>query len=246
MESANTSQESVESPLPRAQYAISADAVATDQRRRMLEALPHAVAENGFEATTVERIVKLGGVRRNSFYEQFSDKRDCFAAAYEIAQERLLGVLTFQCYTQAGLADRVGAALGAGLGLLGSNPSVARLIVIEAPAAGKEIAVRHQEWLDRYSRLLQLAAVGSPDIATPRPALEPAIVGAIVSRVKQLILAGEARGLPGLCPELVQLTLSYYGSPALPPDPPGIPAVDEAVESVQPQSPGRRNVLEPA
>src|SRR3954447_12090922 len=78
-------------------YAISAETVAADQRRRMLEALPHAVAENGFEGTTVEHIVKLGGVRRNSFYEQFANKRDCFAAAYEIAQERLLGVLTFQC-----------------------------------------------------------------------------------------------------------------------------------------------------
>jgi AcrR family transcriptional regulator len=208
----------------------------------MLEALPRAVAENGFEATTVEHVVKIGGVRRSSFYEQFTDKRDCFAAAYEIAQERLFGVLTFQCYTRAGLVDRVGAALGAGLNLLGDNPSLARLIVIEAPAAGGEIAARHQEWLDRYGRLLRLAAVGSPDVATPRSALEPAVVGALVSRVKQLVLAGEARGLSGLCPELVRLTLFYYGSP----DPPRTSAAGEGVESAQPQSPGRRKVLEPA
>lgn len=212
----------------------------------MLEALPRAVAENGFEATTVEHIVKFGGVRRNSFYEQFSDKRDCFAAAYEIAQERLLGVLTFQCYTQAGLLDRVGAALGGALDLLSANPSLARLIVVEAPAAGEEIAARHHEWLDRYSRLLQLAAVGTPNAVAPKPALEPAIVGAVVSRVKQLVLAGETRDLPRLCPELTQLTLSYYGLPAPPPDPPRTSAAGEDVESSQPQSPGRRAVLEPA
>jgi AcrR family transcriptional regulator len=205
----------------------------------LLEALPQAVAENGFGATTVEHIVKLGGVRRNSFYEQFADKRDCFAAAYEIAQERLLGVITFQCYTQSGLADRVGAGLGGGLDLLAANPSFARLIVIDAPGAGGEIALRHQEWLDRYGRLLGLAAVGSPGVATPRPALESAILGAIVSRVKQLILAGETRELPSLLPELVQLTVSYYDSPA---DPPAV----EGAESSQPQSPGRRTVLEPA
>lgn len=209
----------------------------------MLEALPRAVAENGFEATTVEHVVRLGGVRRHSFYEQFSDKRDCFAAAYEIAQERLLGVLTFQCYTHACLLDRLGAALGAGLALFGANPSLARLIVVEAPAAGGEITARHQEWLDRYCRLLQLAAVGSPDISPPKPALEPAIVGSVVSRVKQLILAGEAGDLPRLCPELVQLTLSYYSSPALPPR---TSLAGEAAESSQPQSPERRAVPEPA
>lgn len=242
----DTSHQPVESPLPRGPYAISADAVAADQRRRMLEALPQAVAENGFEGMTVEHIVKLGQVRRNAFYEQFSDKRDCFAAAYEIAQERLIGVLTFQCYTRSGLDERMGAALGAALDLLGTNPSLARLIVIEAPAAAGEIALRHQQWLDRYSRLLRLAAVGSPDVIVPRPALEPAIVGAIVSRIKQLILAGEAPRLPTIGPELVELVLSYYGSrePAepLPTSPPD----GEAAEPEQPQSPGRRSVLEPA
>jgi AcrR family transcriptional regulator len=228
-------------PAPR-HSAISADAVAADQRRRILDALPDAVAENGIEATTVEHVVKLAGVRRNSFYEQFSDKRDCFAAAHEIAQERLLGVLTFQCYTHACLPDRLGTALAAGLTLLGGHPSLARLIVVEAPAAGGEITVRHQEWLDRYCRLLQLAAVASPDISPPKPALEPAIVGSVVSRVKQLVLAGQAGDLPRLCPELVQLTLSYYSSPALP----RTPSAGAPAESSQPQSPERRAVPEPA
>jgi AcrR family transcriptional regulator len=212
----------------------------------MLEALPRAVAENGFEGTRVEHIVKLAQVRRNSFYEQFADKLTCFAVAYEIAQERLLGVLTFQCYTRSGLADRVGAALGAGLKLLGTEPSIARLVVIEAPSAGEEIAARHQQWLDRYSRLLRLAAVGNQDVATPKPALEPAIVGAIVSRIKQLVLANRTSELPGLRPELVQLTLSYYGSLALSTGPLRVSAADEGVESEQPQSPELRTVLEPA
>jgi AcrR family transcriptional regulator len=239
MSSAQTPEQPGKTSPPRGRYAISAEAVAADQRRRLLEALPCAVAENGFEATTVEHIVKLGGVRRNSFYEQFTDKRDCFAAAYEIAQERLLGVITFQCYTRSGLVDRVGAALGGGLELLAGNPSIAHLIVIEAPGAGGGIAARHQEWLDRYCRLMGLAAVGSLGVVAPRPALESAILGAIVSRIKQLILAGETRQLPSLRPELVQLTLSYYDSPA---DPPAA----ECAESSQPQSPGRRAVLEPA
>jgi AcrR family transcriptional regulator len=216
--------------------------VAADQRRRLLAALPEAVAENGFDGMTVEDIVKLAQVRRNSFYEQFADKRECFAAAYEIAQERLLGVLTFRCYARSGPAERVGSALQAGLDLLGREPGIARLLVVEAAAAGEPIASRHNEWLDRYSRLLQLVAVGSPDVAKPRPALEPAIVGAIVSRIKQLVLAGETCDLLSLQPELTQLTLSFFGLA----EPLSAPAQGDDAEPAQPQSPDRSSVFEPA
>lgn len=228
-----------EGPLPRGPYAISADLVAADQRRRLLEALPQVVAEGGFEAATVDQIVKQAQVRRNSFYEQFEDKRDCFAAAYEIAQERLLGVLTFQCYTRSDLADRVGSALSAGLDLLAAEPALTRLIVIEAPAAGDEIAARHHKWLDRYGRMLHFAAIGNEDATTPKASVEPAIVGGIVSRIKQLVLAGEAKGLLRLCPELVQFTLSFYGLSEAAPLP-------STAESSQPQSPEPASVLEPA
>jgi AcrR family transcriptional regulator len=233
-------QPPVESPLPRGPHAISADAVAADQRRRLLAAIPRAVAENSFERTTVEHIVKLAQVRRNSFYEQFADKRECFAAAYEIA------VLTFQCYTRSGPSERVSVALKAGLELLASESGLAQLIVVEAPAAGGQIAVRHQEWLDRYDRLLQLAAVGTADGTKPRPGLEPAIIGAIVSRIKQTVLAGKTRDLPSLGAELTQLTLSFFGSSepstaALPISPQA-----EGVEPAQPQSPERSSVLEAA
>jgi AcrR family transcriptional regulator len=236
-----TSHQAADQPLPRGPYAISAGVVAADQRRRLLEALPRAVAENGFEATTVEHIVKLAQVRRNAFYEQFGDKGECFAAAYEIAQERLLGVLTFQCYTRTGLANRVGAALKAGLDLLAADPDLANLIVVEGPAAGAESAARHHDWLDRYGRMLRLAAIGNVDVATPPAGLEPAVVGGIVSRVKQLVLEGEARELPGICPELVEFALSFYGSP----EPLSASAQPDGAESAQPQSPARPSVLEP-
>jgi AcrR family transcriptional regulator len=230
---------SSEGPLPRGPYAITADLVAADQRRRLLEALPRVVADRGFEAVTVDQIVKQAQVRRNAFYEQFKDKRDCFAAAYEIAQERLLGVLTFQCYTRADLADRVGSALGAGLELLAAEPVLTRLIVVEAPAAGGEIAAHHHKWLDRYGRMLRFAAIGNADATPPKASVEPAIVGGIVSRIKQLVLASETKKLPGLCPELVQFALSFYGLSPVSPLPP-VP------ESSQPQSPEPASVLEPA
>jgi AcrR family transcriptional regulator len=232
--------------LPRGPYAIPIDAVAADQRRRLLEALPQVVAEHGFEATTVDQIVRVAQVRRNSFYEQFADKRDCFLAAYEIAQERLVGVVTYRCYAHASLPDRVGNALEAALSLLAAEAEMTRLIVLEAPAAGGEIAARHHEWLDRYGRLLRFAALDSPEIDGPSIAVEPAVVGGVASRIKESVLKGQAKKLPKLCTELVQFVHSFYGMPEQP-----APAVDRSRRDgrqaePQPQSPERAGVLEPA
>lgn len=235
-----------ESPLPRGSQSISADAVAEDQRRRLLEALPEAIVASGFEATTVEQIVKLAQVRRNSFYDQFDNKLDCFTAAYEIAQEKLLGALTFQCYTKVGSVNRIDAALASGLKLLAADPALARLIVVEAPAAGAELAARHHEWLDRYGRMLRLASIGEEDAPAPRLAVEPAVVGGIVSRIKQLVLADESRELPRLRAELLQFALSFYGSAGVAATPPAGVARDSQEEPAQPQSPERSTVLEPA
>jgi AcrR family transcriptional regulator len=232
------------SPLPRGAHAIPPVAVAADQRRRLLEAVPRAVAENGYQRTTVDHIVKLAQVRRNAFYEQFEDKQDCVVAAYEIAQERLLGVLTFQCYARANAAERIEHALGAALELLAGDPVLARLLVIEAPAAGDRVSARHVYWLDRYGDMLQLAAIGSTEVTTPATGVEPAVIGAIGSRAKQLVLAGETRKLPGLRDELTAFALSFYGK-LVPPGPSAAGAGSDGEEPPQPQSP-EPPVLEPA
>lgn len=229
-------------PPPRGPRSISARAVGADQRRRLLEALPRAVAEHGYEQTTVEHIVRLAQVRRNSFYEQFEDKRDCFGVAYEIAQERLRGVLIFQCYTHEGLAQKVGSALAAVLDLLAAKPELARLLCVEALAAGERIAIRHHEWLDCYGRMLRLASVGA-DASPPPAGIEPAIVGGVASRIRRVVLAGDAPRLAGLCPELARFVLSFYGSGEWPPGEPL--ALGAGSDSPQPQSPEPPPALEP-
>jgi AcrR family transcriptional regulator len=200
-------------PLPRGPYALPPEVVAKDQRERLLAALPEAVAEHGYEGTTVSHIVEIAGVARGAFYKQFVDKRDCFAAAHEAAHERLLGVLTFPCYARAGLAERVEGSLGAGLAFLASEPELARLLTVEAPAAGPEIAKRHHEWMNRYGALLRRAALGQPEIVMPSRAIEPVIVGGIASSIAERVLAGKVEQLEDLLSELVAYVLACYHSP---------------------------------
>jgi AcrR family transcriptional regulator len=199
--------------LPRGPYAIRPEYVAADQRRRLLTAVPLVIAEHGFEDATVDRFVKAAAVKRNAFYEQFENKRECVAAAYEEAQERILGAVTYQCYAHADPATRVGSALRGALDLLAAESGLARLVILDCPCAGGEIATRHHEWLDRYGRMLRFATVGAPGVRAPSAGIEPAIVGGIFSRVKEMLLAGKATKLAELAPELTAFALSFYALP---------------------------------
>src|ERR1700755_1214941 len=104
--------------LPRGRHALAPEEVRADQRRRLIEAVPRVVAARGYEAMSVADVVRAAGVSRNAFYENFGDKRECFAAAHEVAHERLLETLTGSCRRGSSFGERAEKALGGGLDLL--------------------------------------------------------------------------------------------------------------------------------
>jgi AcrR family transcriptional regulator len=196
--------------LPRGRHALSPDEVLRDQRERLIAAVPRVVAEHGYEAMSVADIVKAAAVSRNAFYKNFSDKQECFARAHDAGHERLLEVLTQPCEAGATIEERVEASLTAGLDALASEPDVARLLFVEAPSAGEEMALRYHEWLQRYGTLLRAAAPELPPEAQPAPEVEGVIVGGIASRVASEVLNGRAAKLPGLTAPLVEYVLAFF------------------------------------
>ena len=76
--------------LPRGTHGLDRSLVAASQRTRLLEAVGRAVADRGYAAATIDDIVRDAGVSKKTFYEHFSDKLDCFLAAYEAASDELL------------------------------------------------------------------------------------------------------------------------------------------------------------
>lgn len=196
--------------LPRGRHALDPAQVANDQRERLLAAVPSVVAERGYEAMSVADIVKRAAVSRNAFYAHFSDKQDCFATAHEACHGRLLDVLTAQCEDDETSEQRVERSLAAGLDSLVSEPDVARLLFVEAPSAGEEIALRYHEWLQRYGGLLRSVAPGLPPQSTPAPEVEGVIVGGIASRIASEVLQGRAAKLRDLTTPLAEYVLAFY------------------------------------
>ena len=198
--------------LPRGRHALAPEAVLRDQRERLLAAVPGVVAERGYEAMSVADIVKRAAVSRNAFYKNFRDKQDCFATAHEAGHERLLSILTEPCEAEATIEERVERSLSAGLDALASDPDMARLLFVEAPSAGEEIALRYHEWLQRYGSLLDSAAPPGSSESTPAAEVHPVIVGGIASRVASAVLQGRATELRDLTTPLVEYVLAFYRS----------------------------------
>jgi AcrR family transcriptional regulator len=198
--------------LPRGRHALAPEEVTADQRRRLIEAVPRVVAARGYEAMSVADIVRAAGVSRNAFYDNFGDKRECFAAAHEAGHERLLEVLEMPCQRRGYSAEeRVETALGGALHLLSGAPDLARLLFVEAPAAGREIALRYHEWLRRYGTLMRAAIPQAAEKSSLAVEIDQVIVGGIASRVASEVLQGRAAQLQALTPYLVEYILAFYG-----------------------------------
>jgi AcrR family transcriptional regulator len=196
--------------LPRGRHALAPEEVARDQRERLIAAVPGVAAERGYAAMSVADIVKAAAVSRNAFYENFADKQECFAAAHDVGHERLFEVLTGPCESGATVQERVEGSLTTGLAALAGEPALARMLFVEAAAAGDELALRYHEWLGRYGTLLRaVAAELSPDVIPPAE-LEPVIVGGIASRIGGEILHGRTAHLPELIAPVARYVLAFY------------------------------------
>jgi AcrR family transcriptional regulator len=185
--------------------------VKADQRRRLIAAVPQVVAEHGYEAMSVADIVKAAAVSRNAFYDNFADKQQCFAAAHEACQERLLATLEQPCDRGSSIEERVETALGRALDMLATEPEVARLLFVEAPAATEEIALRYHEWLRRFGTLLRSAVPQAAAKSSLAVEIDQVIVGGIASRVASEVLQGRAAQLRILNPHFVDYVLAFYG-----------------------------------
>jgi AcrR family transcriptional regulator len=196
--------------LPRGRHALAPDEVLRDQRERLLAAVPAVAAEHGYEAMSVADIVKAAAVSRNAFYKNFRDKQDCVATAHEGGHERLFDLLSSSCYEGATIEERVGSSLEDALEVLAAEPPLARLLFVEAPSAGDEIALRYHEWLQRYGTLLRSAAPDLPVESLPTPEVEQVIVGGIASRVASEVLRGRGEKLRELADPFLEYVLTFY------------------------------------
>jgi AcrR family transcriptional regulator len=182
--------------LPRGRHGLSRDQVLASQSGRMLDAICQAVAEKGYARTAVADVIDRAGVSRETFYEHFVDKEDCFLAAYELAAETLRQAISESLPPDtADPLERHDRAMAAYLETMSRERAYARVFLIEVYGAGPAALSRRFRVFQAFVELIAeiFGARSSADRA-----LCEALVGAVSSLVTIRVAVGEFEQLPGL------------------------------------------------
>ncbi|MGI5229263.1 TetR/AcrR family transcriptional regulator [Actinoallomurus sp. CA-142502] len=144
--------ESLPRRLPRGRHALSRDELERIQRARLCAAMAEVMAEKGYVATSVADVLARSGVSRQTFYQVFDSKLDCFMTAFEFAADLLMQRLLEMVGTDesGALAPEVAndplrrfeLAFTAYLEVLAAELPYTRLFLIEVYAAGSAAVQR--------------------------------------------------------------------------------------------------------
>jgi AcrR family transcriptional regulator len=201
--------------MPPGRHPLSREFIAQHQRARIIAALAEETMAKGYRAITVADIVRRAGIARNTFYENFSSKEDCFLAASEFAVTEALGRVVEAASKFESWPARVNAGLAAFLGYVAAEPALARTCIVEALSAGPVAAERYERSIQSFVPLLRLGRKVSPQGEELPETLEETIVGGIFWILYQRIIMGWAEQIEDLRAELVEFCLApYLGSEA--------------------------------
>jgi AcrR family transcriptional regulator len=185
------------------------------QRTRLLDATFALVAEQGYRRMTARRVSGWAGVSNKTFYDLFSDREDCFLAAFDHAVEQLTGVVTAAWEGESEWTAQVRAALGALLGFLDGEPACCRLVFVEALGAGPRVLARRVEVLERVADMVDEGRAGVKVGRELPPLTAEGIVGAAFGVIYARLLQDESAPLTGLLSALMAtIVLPYRGHAA--------------------------------
>jgi AcrR family transcriptional regulator len=176
----------------------------------MLRSVADAVAEKGFAWVTVADIISRAGVSRETFYEHFSDKEECFIAALDEGARALLEILGAVVATDADdPVERLDRVLKAYLNTLAGEPAFAKAFLIDAYGAGPRAIDRRIELQRRFIELVAEVFDSTDPESLGRFACE-ALVASISSMVTVRVGDGKLDELPALREPIIALVRRLF------------------------------------
>ncbi|HEX2097256.1 MAG TPA: helix-turn-helix domain-containing protein [Solirubrobacterales bacterium] len=191
-------------------HALPREFIAQHQRARIIAALAEETVDKGYRSVTVADIVRRAGIARNTFYENFSSKEDCFLAASEFAVKEALRRVVDAASKVDTWPARVNVGLAAFLGYVASEPALARTCVVEALSAGPAAVDRYEHSIQAFVPLFRMGRKVSPQGEELPETLEETIVGGLFWILYQRIVMGQVEQIEELLPELVEFSLTPY------------------------------------
>ncbi len=185
------------------------------QRSRMLAAAVEAVEDVGYARMTVAQVIGRARVSRKTFYDVFTDREDCFLAAFEqaLGQARLIAQEAYE--RESNWRDGIRAALARLLMFMDEEPGLAKLCVVEALGAGERVLDRRASVLDELAEVIDRGRAGTNATREPPEVTAEGVVGAIFAVLHTRVLESGGEPLTGLLGSLMSMiVLPYLGARA--------------------------------
>jgi AcrR family transcriptional regulator len=196
--------------MPPGRHPLPREFITQHQRARIIAALAEETVEKGYRAVTVADIVRRAGIARNTFYENFSSKEDCFLAASEYAVKEALRRVVDAASRVDSWPARVNSGLAAFLHYVATEPALARTCIVEALSAGPAAVERYERSIQAFVPLFRMGRKVAPKGEDLPGTLEETIVGGIFWIIYQRIVMGQVEEIEHLLPELVEFSLTPY------------------------------------
>ncbi len=185
------------------------------QRSRMLAAAVEAVEEVGYARMTVAQVIGRARVSRKTFYDVFTDREDCFLAAFEhaLGQASLIAQEAFA--QESSWREGIRSALASLLIFMDEEPGLAKLCIVEALGAGEKVLDRRAAVLDEVAEVIDRARAARNAAREPPDVTAEGIVGAIFAVLHTRVLEHGDRPLADLLGSLMSMiVLPYLGARA--------------------------------
>lgn len=187
------------------------EAARRDQRERLFAALVASCDEKGYDATSVEDLLRISGVSRATFYEQFDDKLACLRAAQDEIVATAITTLAAKLGGEG--EDRPRAALEAFVGLIVEQPAAARMCLVQSYAAGDAGIEPLRRAIDQVVLLLRDATARMPGTSKMPRELLRGIIGGLYQVIYGRLLERREAELPDLVPGLWEWARSFPPPP---------------------------------
>lgn len=203
---------SSEGKFPSGVRKLPSELVRAVQRERLIVAMLRAASELGYRGTNVQDVIERAGVSRPTFYEHFTNKEDCFLAAFDTSAKRLRDKV--DAAARAGgenWRDRVRLGLEAVLSFVRAEPDTARTLIVEARAASVDAVMRRVELLDHFSNCLDTQARELlPETSQRSEVTASGVVGGVEALLYSRLCKDEFDGIEELLPSMMYFAVLPY------------------------------------
>lgn len=183
-------------------HRLSRDEVRTHQRERIFLALESVMSAKGYVDASVADVIGAAKVSRQTFYELFTSKQDCFLASYARRQGVLVDAIISTPDDEPPM-DRFATLLRNYLAIMANDPGLSRLYLVGVYAAGEDAVAARLMMQQRF--VDGVAAVFGAE-STQRRFICQALVASISTMVTHALLEDDPQAVLDLYEPLMQMT----------------------------------------